>query len=71
MKNQYRVPKKQWNKWNERGHVTFNYIYDILMNQFKVVCPPKFGELPTQTRKVVAWNTAWLAADSASDLYES
>lgn len=70
MKNQFRVPKKQWNKWNETGRITFNYIYDILMNQFKVVCPPKFGELPIQTRKVVAWNTAWLAADSASGLYQ-
>lgn len=71
MKNQYKVPNKQWNKWNEQGKITFNYIYDVLMNQFKVVCPPKFGELPANTRKVVAWNTAWLAADSASDLYKS
>ena len=70
MKNKYKVPKKQWGKWTERGRGVFNYIYDVLMYQFKVVCPPKFGELSTNTRKVVAWNTAWLAADAASESYE-
>lgn len=66
MKNQFKVPKKQWVKWNENGRRMFGYIYDMLMNNFEVICPPRFGELPTQTRKVVAWNTAWLAADVAS-----
>ena len=69
-KNSFKVPKKQWAKWTIRGRETFNYLYDILINNFKIVCPPKFGELPAQSRKVVAWNTAWLAADAASEDYE-
>lgn len=69
-RNLFKVPKKQWAKWTVRGRETFNYIYDILMHNFKVVCPPKFGELHGKTRKVVAWNTAWLAADAASMDYK-
>ena len=71
MKNKYKVQKRQWGKWTVRGKATFNYIHDMLMNHYELICPPKFGQRPpTKIRKLLAWNTAWLAADAASESYE-
>ncbi len=64
MKNNNRVPKKQWNKWSEAAHRTFNQVYESVRDGYKVLFPPAAQSLTKATIDVIAWNTAWVAADA-------
>lgn len=68
--NSYKVPKKQWGKWNDVGRETFNGLYFImsrnpgLFNHPKAKLKPQ--DIPRAHWKVTCWNAAWLAADEAT-----
>lgn len=66
VKNAYKVPKKQWNKWNRSGRMVFNYTFCVVGGAQDVIIHPKAPKLPTHQWKTTAWNTAWLAADAAT-----
>lgn len=66
MANKYKVPVKQWRNWSEQARGVFNEVYYTVRNNHKVLFPEKAHDLPKQTLRVMAWNTAWIAADAAN-----
>jgi hypothetical protein len=62
--NKYKAPKKMWRRWGVVGQRVFNEMFATLRDNPRFVV---FADepLPTKRRwRVVAWNTAWLAADA-------
>lgn len=66
MSNKYKVPVKQWRKWSDAARKVFNEVYFTIRNNVRVVFPPKAQDLPRQSVQVIAWNSAWIAADAAN-----
>lgn len=66
MKNVFRVPKKRWRKWSALARKVFNEVYEAVKDNAPVLFPPGLNKLPAHLVKVIAWNTAWIAADSAN-----
>jgi hypothetical protein len=67
VRNTYKVPVSQWRKWGERGRVTFNWLYGLMMNDPALFNHPKAVKQKPAHWKTVAWNAAWLAADAVKD----
>lgn len=63
MENKYKVPAKQWKKWNHLQKHIFERTYEALSVCGSIIYPPGMKTTPKQI-KVVAWNAAWLAADA-------
>lgn len=69
-KNEHKVPKKQWKKWNDHAQAVFNGTYaDILrIGQTCFLHPDTIKRgLSQKEFSAIAWNAAWLAADQAQD----
>ena len=72
MSNRYRVPRKQWKKWSDLARTVFNNLYATLKASQGVLHHPSVTELLSRRQwDVVAWNTAWLAADEAQKAIEN
>lgn len=65
--NKYRVPQKQWRKWNANARVAFNDIYSRMAKAPSLFTHPKALKPKSVHWKVTAWNAAWLAADAVRD----
>lgn len=64
--NKHRVPKKQWNKWNELARRMFNRMYETLDPKRQwVFHHPNAALLPDAHWSTVRWNVAWEAATAA------
>lgn len=66
MSNPFKVPKKQWEKWNALARKVFNEVYETVRENAAVLLPPGLNRLPAHLVQVIAWNTAWIAADAAN-----
>lgn len=62
-----KVPKKQWERWSLAARESFNRTYDFLYCNQKLVTHPKMTEIKPEHWKTIAWNAAWIAADSVDD----
>ncbi len=69
VENIYKVPVKAWRKWYVTAQATFNSTYEYM--QQDVLFPELFNKLSTKTKRVVAWNAAWLAADNMNQVLRS
>lgn len=67
--NTYKVPVKAWRRWCVTAQATFNSTYEYM--QQDVLFPELFNKLSTNTKRVVAWNAAWLAADNMNQVLRS
>lgn len=67
IRNQYRVPQKQWRKWTVKARETFNWLYGLMMDDPNLFNHPKAIKMNPRHWKTVAWNSAWLAADAVKD----
>ena len=68
MKNQHKVPQKQWMKWSPKAREVFNDVYHFGMNNQSMMNHPKQeDDLKPSSWKTVCWNFAWLAADAIDD----
>lgn len=67
IKNENRVPKKQWDKWTENARGIFNKAYDFLYYNQPLTTHPKTKKIPSNQWKTIAWNAAWIAADACDD----
>lgn len=65
--NIYKVPKKQWSKWNDSGKEMFNSLLEKIMNLHGNFLHPKTPEMPHEEWQTVAWNAAWLAASITTE----
>lgn len=71
MRNENRVPLKQWRKWSSTAQRVFNETYRFLMRNPDLVRHPA-DPLPKTTKasqhwKTIAWNAAWIGADAADE----
>lgn len=66
MTNTYRVPKKQWQKWNATARKVFNEVYGTMSKNPWVFLNPSTKTAPPGW-KITAWNAAWVAADAVQD----
>ena len=64
MKNQNRVPAKQWRKWTARARRVFNETYKFIHNNPDLMTHPDAPPPRPFHWKTVAWNAAWIAADA-------
>jgi hypothetical protein len=68
MRNKHNVPKKTWNKWNHVARYVFNQTYGSVLHGSDVLFPPAASALKRPSIKVIAWNTAWVAADAVREI---
>lgn len=64
--NKFRVPIKQWNRWNELGRKTFNFLFEMMKDNQHTFLHPKQEVLSVRKWRTVCWNASWIAADCAS-----
>ncbi len=65
-RNRFKVPKKQWRKWNSTAREVFNAVYKSIKTGYCTLFPKQFELLPKSAIAVMAWNSAWIAADAAN-----
>lgn len=66
--NTYRVPKRQWNKWNDSSKYIFNELFEHIKDnqelylhvQNKIIIDKSYWEF-------TAWNAAFMAAHIAKN----
>jgi len=68
MKNTYKVPAKQWNKWSAKARAVFELVYRQLDENPGFFMHPKASEVPAKHWSTTAWNTAWVAADAVDEV---
>lgn len=64
--NKYRVPVKQWRRWDERARAVFNGVFQEMKDNQYNFLHPKQDLLSAQKWRTVAWNAAWIAAGYAT-----
>lgn len=66
MRNRYKVPKRQWRKWDERARNVFNTLYATMIADQRIYnAAPNAPALPRAAWRTVAWNAAFVAACAA------
>jgi hypothetical protein len=66
--NTYKVPVKQWKKWNDIAKKTFNITYFNIKACYNTFLHPKTGKITKEEHITIAWNSAWIAADAVTDI---
>ena len=62
IRNDHKVPKKQWRKWSHAQRQMFNMIWTCMTDDPKLFQHPK-SDIPYEEYTTIAWNAAWTAAD--------
>lgn len=62
--NIYKVPNRQWRKWNQQSRFIFNHIYSQMEYQ-QSICHPLAKDIPEYQWTTVRWNAAWIGAEAA------
>lgn len=66
--NKNRVAQKQWKKWSDTAQRIFNDVYEFCMLNPTIMVHPKAEKIQPEHWKTIAWNTAWVAADSYDEV---
>ncbi len=64
-RNAYKVPARQWTRWDRQSRRTFNEVYGTMRLNQSVFLHPKTSPIPRDQWKTICWNAAWIAADAA------
>ncbi len=64
--NRYKVPQRQWRKWADIARGVFNRHFSEV-NGGQHILAPGAEKLSKRGWRVLAWNSAWLAADATMD----
>lgn len=68
MKNINKLPKKAWDQWSEQARQEFNDVYDFICSNQDLIIHPKMMKMRQDHWKTIAWNAAWVAADSMNKI---
>lgn len=69
--NTHEVPPKTWARWSPLSRRVFTALFSIYSaNQWMLNAAPEACELTDEQWRVVSWNAAWLAADTAQKASE-
>lgn len=63
--NRFRVPARQWAKWDETGRRVFNETYEAMSMNPRLFMHTKAGDISRRDWLVTCWNAAWHAASAA------
>lgn len=66
--NTHKVSAKQWRRWHDDARQVFNQVYPQLFDGYTTgtLLPPSLAVvIGPKAARVIAWNSAWLAADAA------
>ena len=63
--NRYRVPKKQWVKWDKGQRLVFNHVHSAMIQNPQFFQHPQAEKVSRDHWKTTAWNAAWEAASAA------
>lgn len=67
--NVHKVPAKTWSKWTVAARLLFNDVYSRIYDMGRVFYHPDLAPAHTGERHATtAWNAAWEAADSATEM---
>jgi len=67
--NVHKVPVKTWRKWTVAARLLFNDVYSRIYDMRRVFYHPELAPSYTPERhSTTAWNAAWEAADSATEM---
>lgn len=67
VKNRFKVPLKQWNKWSNHARRVFNTVHLSLRHSMQpLLVHPKAAIMHKEHWHTIRWNAAWLAADAAN-----
>ena len=67
VRNLYKVPVKEWRKWNAAEKQLFNSTYSHMYKNYDFYTHPNQEKPKHFHWKVLAWNAAWMAADHLKD----
>lgn len=69
--NLYKVPKNVWGKWGKPARLVFNEVYHIMKtDNGGCLYPEQWAKLGALNIRTIAWNTAWVAAQSCQTANE-
>jgi hypothetical protein len=63
--NTYKVPKKQWGKWDQPSRRVFNDVYHTMLENKDLFMHPAQDPPRDEYWKTTCWNAAWTAAEAA------
>lgn len=68
-RNSYKVPLKQWRKWNKQARKVFNALYSHMIGSPWAFQSPAVVAMKLNKRQwnATAWNASWIAADAIMD----
>lgn len=64
--NRYKVPKKKWRRWTMSARKVFNSVYAEIRDNQSMLTHSGADPIKAPHWRVIAWNSAWIAADHAS-----
>ena len=62
--NVYRVPSRQWDKWDAMGRQIFNEVYSSMVGNQWLFLHPEQEKMSRSHWRTTAWNAAWTAASA-------
>lgn len=66
VKNKFKVPQKQWNKWSNHAKTMFNKLYTNMIGRNQsLFLHTQQPAIPREHWQVTCWNAAWIAAGIA------
>lgn len=65
--NIFKMPKKQWKKWNELERKIFNDLNEFMLNNQAIFSHPDAAIVEDECWGTTAWNAAWTAAEIARE----
>ncbi len=67
VKNRFKVPVKQWRKWNNHAQRVFNQVHVALRPSMQAIMShPRAPIMHKEHWGTIRWNAAWLAASAAN-----
>lgn len=67
MRNRFKVPKKQWQKWSTLAQAVFNQTFAIMTLNQKLFLHPEDTKRPKKYWRTTAYNAAWTAAEATKE----
>jgi hypothetical protein len=64
--NTYKVPKRQWAKWDETARRVFNGLHGVMLENKNLFLHPGQDAPRDEYWQTTCWNAAWEAADAAN-----
>lgn len=69
VENVHKVPSKQWKKWSPDQRKLFNGVRSkLLLMGPQITLPPEVRSMSKKHFDVIAWNSAWTAADQLGEI---